>query len=230
MVTARWERETPQAWELPAQRADAEIRARQLERGIVDVAAAMGDLEDQVRTEQVKVAELESLLDQRQELLFELMDLERRQREAVSGSRRAERALAAEQSRMSARADDGARVRHGHLVRVLADDGAWTVMRVHAERVRHSLGLVLARLVAVEVTAVEAGNAIGSPVERRRRSPGEGDPVPVPHSLRVFADEEVWQLFRVAAAGRGLTLGRYVGELAEAEAYRLGWRADQPDR
>ena len=227
MVTERWERETPQAWELPAQRADAEVRARQLDRGIVDVAAAMGDLEEQVRVERQKVVELEALLDQRQALLFELMDLERRQREAVSGSRRAERALVAEQRRMSALVDDGARVRQGRLVRVLADDGAWTVMRVHAERERCSLGLVLARLVATEVAAVDAGDAIESPAERRRRSPGESSPHPVPHSLRVFADEEAWQPFRIAAAERRLTLGRYVGELAEAEAYRLGWRAEQ---
>jgi len=225
VVTERWERETPQAWELPAQRADAEIRARQLDRGIVDVAAAMGDLEEQVRAERVKVAELEALLAQRQALLFELIDLERRQREAVSGSRRAERALAAEQRRAAARTDDGERVRHGRLVRVLADDGAWTVVRVQAERERCSLGLVLAHLVAAEVIAVEAGDAVGSPAERRRRSPGEREPVAVPHSLRVFADEDVWQSFRVAAAERRLTLGRYVGELVEAEAYRLGWRA-----
>lgn len=35
--------------------------------------------------------------------------------------------------------------------------------------------------------------------------------------------DDVWAQFR-AAAELGLTLGNYVGQLAEAEAYRLGWR------
>ena len=64
---------------------------------------------------------------------------------------------------------------------------------------------------------------------RRRRSPGEGEPTRAVHALRVFVTDDRWAQFRVAAAEIGLVLGAYVGELAEAEAHRLGWRAGREE-
>jgi len=95
--------------------------------------------------------------------------------------------------------------------------------RVEAERNRQRLGAYLARLVEVEVA--DGTERAVVPVDRRRRSPGEGSRVPVVHALRVFVAEDTWAQFRVAAAELGLTLGAYTGRLAEAEAHRLGWRS-----
>jgi len=45
------------------------------------------------------------------------------------------------------------------------------------------------------------------------------------HALRVFVTEDIWAQFWIAAAELGLTLGAFVGQLAEAEAHRLRWRS-----
>lgn len=128
-----------------------------------------------------------------------------------------------ERAKPPPRDDDGHRKRDGRLVRVLADDGAWTALRVEGERNRERLGVYLARLIQVE-TAHDTERTV-APVDRRRRSPGEGSAAPVVHALRVFVTDDVWAQFRAAAAGLGLTLGVYVGQLAEAEAHLLRWRS-----
>lgn len=43
--------------------------------------------------------------------------------------------------------------------------------------------------------------------------------------VRIDVDDEHWGVVRVAAVDVGLTVGRYVGELVEAAAYEVGWRA-----
>ncbi|MFN7150751.1 MAG: hypothetical protein ACK4V6_14900 [Microthrixaceae bacterium] len=109
----------------------------------------------------------------------------------------------------------------------MADDGAWTALRVEAERRTVRLGVYLARLIEAELDNEDERTV--APADRRRRSPGEGSPAPVVHALRVFVTEDIWAQFRIAAAVLGLTLGAYVGQLAEAEAHRLGWRSSSAD-
>lgn len=227
MSTERWERETPKAWEVTQERAYAEVRARQLEDGIDHTLDSIEALSIEVQQERERVELLEKLLDERRQLLGELNRLAVREREATVAVGRAERALATERSKPMPRPDDGVRKRSGRLVRVVADGRAWQTLRVEAERTSEDLGVYLARLVTAE-TADECDRRV-APMERRRRSPGEGRPDRVIHALRVFVTEDVWVRFRIHSKELGLTLGAYVGQLAEAEAHRLGWRAGLSD-
>jgi len=59
----------------------------------------------------------------------------------------------------------------------------------------------------------------------RRRSPGDGDPVPQHRVMRLDCDDECWHRIRLAADTAGLTIGRYVGRLIETAAHEHGWRA-----
>jgi len=210
-------------WQVAEERSEALFRARRLDDEIDQTQDSIESLTAEVHTEREQVALLQDLLDERGQLLRELHRLTVVEREAMSAVRQAERALRVERAKPPPREDDGRRQRPGRLVRVVADDGAWTTLRVEAERTRQRLGAYLAQLVEVEV-ADESERAV-APIERRRRSPGEGSSVPVVHALRVFVAEDTWAQFRAAAAGLGLTLGAYVGQLAEAEAHRLGWRS-----
>jgi hypothetical protein len=206
-----------------AERADAAIRSRQLDEGIDQTLDSIEALTVEARSEREKVELLEQLLDERMQLLGELHRLAVRERDATVAAARAERALAAERTKPAPRPDDGSRKRSGRLVRVIADEGAWRVLRVDAERRRQSLGVRLAELVAAEVDSdVDRSRP---PSGRRRRGPGEGASAPKVHALRVFVTADTWASFRVAALELRLGLGAYVGELAEAEAHRLGWRA-----
>lgn len=226
--TERWERARPRAWEVAQERAEVAIRSRQLDDGIDQTLDSIEALTLEVRSEREKVELLEQLLDERMQMLGELHRLAVREREANVAVARAERALAAERMKPAPRPDDGSRKRSGRLVRVIADEGAWQVLRVDAERRRQSLGVRLAQLVAAEVDSdVDRSQP---PSRRRRRGPGEGTPAPKVHALRVFATEDTWASLRVAALELHLGLGAYVGELAEAEAHRLGWRAGSSTR
>ena len=98
--------------------------------------------------------------------------------EATVAVARAERALAAERTKSAPRPDDGSRKRSGRLVRVMADEGAWRVLRVDVERRRQSLGVRLARrLVAAEVDGDTEGRAAptivgaGAPAKHDRSVP-----------------------------------------------------------
>ena len=62
-------------------------------------------------------------------------------------------------------------------------------------------------------------------VRAYRKDAGEGDPVPRRRFLRIQADDEMWKAFRLAAVDLDVSSARYLGEIAEAEAHRLGWRA-----
>ena len=85
-----------------------------------------------------------------------------------------------------------------------------------------AMGSYLALLVVTEL-ADDTDRTL-PPTARRRRSPGEGDPIRTPHALRVFITEDHWTRLRVTGAALGLRPGIYVGQVAEAEAFRLGWR------
>ena len=222
----RWGRSAPQVWQVAEERADAEFRSFQLDEQIDRTLDSNESLTVEVRTEREKVELLEQLLDERTQLLSELHRLAVRERDATSAARRVERALAAERAKPPPRPDDGARQRPGRMVRVLADNGAWQAVRITTEHRRECRGVYLARLVEAEISH-ETDRSV-APSKRRRRGPGEGASVPVVHALRVFVTEDTWAAFRVAATELGLGLGAYVGELVEADAHRLGWRAPTP--
>ncbi len=222
----RWGRSAPQVWQVAEERADAVFRSRQLDEEIDQTLDSNESLTAEVRAEREKVELLEQLLDERAHLLSELHRLAVREREATALVGRAERALAAERATPPARPDDGVRQRPGRMVRVLADDGAWQAVCIATERRRERRGMYLAQLIEAEVG--EDTDRSVRPSQRRRRGPGEGVSVPVVHALRVFVTEDTWALFRVAATELELGLGAYVGELVEADARRVGWRATPP--
>jgi len=218
----RWRREAPERWEVQEERHETELRNAALDRGIDNAVDSFEALTIEVQVEREKVEVPEQLLADRRELLGELSRLAAREREATASVRKAERALAAERAKPAPEPDDGHRRRPGRLVRVLADDGAWRVVRAEAERQHMAMGSYLALLVITEL-ADDTDRSL-APIARRRRSPGEGEPSRTPHALRVFITEDHWTELRVTAAALNLRLGAYVGQLAEAEAFRLGWR------
>ena len=83
----------------------------------------------------------------------------------------------------------------------------------------------MGELVHFEVGQLAAGTVSGRPSSRLRRAPGEGEPAPRRRFLRIRVDDDTWTAFRIASGGLGLNATRYLGEVAEQEAYRLGWRA-----
>ena len=83
----------------------------------------------------------------------------------------------------------------------------------------------MGELVRFELSQLAAGTASGRPSSRRRRSPGEGEPSPRQRFLRIQVDDEAWKAFRLASVDLGVSSARYLGEIAEGEAHRLGWRA-----
>ena len=107
--------------------------------------------------------------------------------------------------------------------------------RVERERRRLERRVVSAdgsrrgRPVRIEVEALEAGEVSGRPSTRRRRSPGEVETDPRTRFLRIDVDDDHWSAFRAAALDVELGVGRYVGELAEAAAHEVGWRAGSPE-
>ena len=216
----------PAPYELTVEALESESRQRELADKIERASHGLDQLADQVRTEADQVAELEALLAQRRELLFELERLHLRTRDAQTNLRRAERALAREQAREVEPDAQGDRVRRGRMVRLQVDAGAWQMFKVDAKRRRRWLGWELGQLIATEIAFAESGDAIGLPETRRRRGPGEGESVPVLRSLRIFIDEDLWPQFTALAVQHAITVGRYLGELVEVDAHRLGWRAE----
>ena len=85
--------------------------------------------------------------------------------------------------------------------------------------------LRLGELATVEADQLTSGDVTGTPASRRRRSPGENLPRPTRRFLRILTDDERWAVLRVNAHDNNLTIIRYLGEVAEAEAHHLGWRA-----
>lgn len=206
--------------------------------------ATVGRFAEAVATEEQLLVGVEARVEEEREKLARFMELfERRhamyeeqaelRRERVLTERRI-RALEAREERERRRAErrvvsaDGSR--RGRPVRVEVDDGAWAVLKLEALHRRVWLVWWVGELVRVEVDSLAAGSESGPPSSRRRRSPGEGDPVLRRRFLRVDVDDDRWAALRAAATEAGLTVGRYVGELAEAAAYEVGWRcAASPD-
>jgi hypothetical protein len=187
-------------------------------------------VEARVEEEREKLARFRELFERRHALYEEQVEL---RRERVLTERRI-RALEWRVERERRRAErrvvsaDGSR--RGRPVRIEVDDGAWAALKREAVERRVWLVWWLGELVRVEVEQLASGEVSGRPSSRHRRSPGEGEPVPRRRFLRVDVDDDRWAALRAAAMGSGLTVGRYVGELAEAAAYEVGWRcASSPD-
>jgi hypothetical protein len=182
-------------------------------------------VEARVEEEREKLARFRELFERRHALYEEQAEL---RRERVLTERRI-RALEWRVERERRRAErrvvsaDGSR--RGRPVRIEVDDGAWAVLKREALTRRVWLVWWVGDLVRVEVQALDAGSVSGTPSSRRRRSPGEGDPMPRRRFLRIDVDDERWASFRAASLASGLTVGRYVGELVECAAHEAGWRS-----
>lgn len=65
----------------------------------------------------------------------------------------------------------------------------------------------------IDTEIESSASAGGSPSSRRRRSPGEGEPVPKRRSLRVHATDDSLDRIRDAARASFVSFERYLGEL-----------------
>ncbi len=158
-----------------------------------------GALEDQVRVEREKVALLQDKLAQRVASLDELSALADRENEANVLLRRAERAGPSSNRRL----DIDVQADRSRAGRMGEGDGIRSVGGVSG--VQPAAELSGDRRVGRpgrrgEVRLIEAATAAGTPGDRRRRSPGEADPVPVSKSLRIFVSEDVWPVFVLTGA------------------------------
>jgi hypothetical protein len=182
-------------------------------------------VEARVDEEREKLAQFKELFERRHALYEEQAEL-RRQRVLTERRIRAlEQRVERERRRAERRVVSADGSRRGRPVRIEVDDVAWAVLKREAVQRRVWLVWWLGDLIRVESDALVAGSVTGRPSSRRRRSPGEGDPMPRRRFLRVDVDDDRWAALGAAAMEAGLTVGRYVGELAEAAAYELGWRS-----
>ena len=205
-------------------------RRERLDGDLALATEALERAEAQARIERAMVDRIQERLAQRKTLLDELSMLADRENDAHVLVRRAERRL---DRRINRRVDIGVqagRSRRGRMVKVVVDPSAWEAYREFCRlRLFRSIGWSVGRLVGAEVEVIEAGGAGITPGGRRRRSPGEGDPVPSTKSLRIFVNEDLWPMFALHVSRCPLTVGRYVGELVEVAAHEIGWRAQPSD-
>jgi hypothetical protein len=187
-------------------------------------------VEARVEEEREKLAQFKVLFERRHALYEEQAELRRQRVMTERRIRALEHRVERELRRAERRVVGADGSRRGRPVRIEVDDEAWAVLKRDAVQRRVWLVWWLGDLIRVEAEALAAGSVSGPPSSRRRRSPGEGDPTPRRRFLRVDVDDERWAVLRAAAMEAGLTVGRYVGELAEAAAYDVGWRcAASPD-
>lgn len=215
----------PERWEYEVEAAEAGERQRELDAHIERAAEGIAPLAEQVEAERARVEELGALLDERRRLLGQLTRFRLEIRDAHTELRRAERALERERTRPAEPDIQGERQRRGRTVKLLVDPDAFERFSTDARRRYLWTGWALRDLILAEVDGSAAGDVEGLPETRRRRSPGEGDPVPSQRSLRVFIEEDRWPEFVMLARRHDLAVGRYLGQLVEAAAHELGWRA-----
>lgn len=215
----------PGRWEYKVDAAESEARQRELDANIERAAEGIAPLAEQVEAERARVKELEALLGERHRLLAELTRFRREIREAHTQLRRAERALERERARAAEPDVQGERQRRGRTVKLLVDPDAFEAFSTDARSRYLWTGWALRDLILAELDGIAAGGLLGLPETRRRRSPGEGGPVPAQRSLRVFIEEDRWPEFVTLPRRSGLTVGRYLGQLVEAAAHEIGWRA-----
>jgi hypothetical protein len=224
-----WDRPWEPSLEMKERARESERqRQEQLDAALIDSAQELAEMKGKVEAEAEKTALMTRLLGRKQDLLAELGALQRERLEAQKTTRTAERRLELDRRRAERLGSRTYGPRNGRPVRIDVDDGAWAVVQRDVIANRTSMIGHIGHLVTVEVEQLAAHQVTGSPSGRHRRSPGEGDPAPHRRFLRVHVDDDTWTALRVAATDIGITVTRYLGELVEAEAHRLGWRAEGP--
>ncbi|MFN7148989.1 MAG: hypothetical protein ACK4V6_05870 [Microthrixaceae bacterium] len=174
--------------------------------------------------ESEKLARFKELFERRHALYVEQAELRRERLRTEQRIRALEQRVERERRRAERRVVSADGSRRGRPVRIDVDDEAWAALKREAVRRRLWLVWWLGDLIRIEVEALEAGEVSGRPSTRRRRSPGEVESEPRQRFLRVDVHDDHWSAFRAAALDVGLTVGRFIGELAEVAAYESGWR------
>ncbi|MEI2816846.1 MAG: hypothetical protein V9E99_10395 [Microthrixaceae bacterium] len=198
-------------------------RTSSLDKAINDTRDEVAFHEEQRSIQAAKVDELAALLDRRRALTDEMFDLVRRESAQRAEIRAAGRRLTA----LRRQRDRPPTVRRGISVRIAVDADAWSLLAELARRDRVTLASRIGGLIDTEIEFAAGPN--GRPSSRRRRSPGEGDPVPRRRSLRVHTTDDSLDQIRDAARTSSISFERYLGEIAEAEAFEGGWRAKPHD-
>ncbi len=221
-----WDRPWEPSPERKAQ--EREWESRRLERldvDLVDTAQDLVDLKQRADLEAEKVAHMQRLLDRKRDLLAEIARTQRSRTEAEKATRAAERRLEFERRRAERLGQRPTGPRDGRPVRVEVDDEAWSVLQKEVVAQGTYLICRIGELVRFELDRLAAGEVSGRPSARRRRGPGAGEPAPRQRFLRIQVDDDTWSAFRLAAMDIGVSASRYLGEIAESEAHRLCWRA-----
>ncbi|MFV0318218.1 MAG: hypothetical protein ACK5O2_14815 [Microthrixaceae bacterium] len=207
---------------------EREREGRRLERldGVLTEASQeLVDLRSRAELEAAKLRELEGLLEGKRGLLREIALMQRDRTETEKATRAAERRLEFERRRFERLGQRRSGPRDGRPVRVDVDDGAWALLQRDVVVQGTYLIWRMGELVRSELEQLSAGAVSGRPLSRQRRSPGEGESSPRRRFLRIQVDDETWKAVRLAAVDLGVSSARYLGEIAEVEAHRLGWRA-----
>lgn len=200
-----------------------------LDESIATEEQLIAGVEDRVEQERAKLARFKELFEQRHALYEEQAWLRRERFHVEQKVLALERRVERERRRLERRAGSADGSRRGRPVRIEVDPDAWATSKREAVRRRLWLVWWIGELVRIELDALAADGVSGRPSTRRRRSPGEDDPQPRQRFLRIDIDDERWSAFRAAALRVELGVGRYVGELAEAAAHEVGWRAESPE-
>lgn len=216
---------------MKARHRDAErARRERLDRDIVEAQEELVEARDRLANEDVKVARLKALIEDRSALLRQVEARQRERIEAELAARSLEKRVEYQRRRLERLGSREDGPRRGRPIRIEVDDDAWAVVKAEAVRRRYRLVDWVGGLVRTEVDAIAADQVSSRPALRRRRSPGEGDPIPRSRFLRIDVDDDCWLEVRSAALALRMSAGRYVGELVEAEAHAMGWRVPNDAR
>lgn len=199
-------------------------------RVIGETADLLVGLEDRADQERLELEELVQLvvgrLEQEGEIARQRIAAAEAVLEAETERRRLERKATQAETR-ARRAIAGAE-REGVLSRhVLVDPGAWQTLAREARHQRTMLMTLTGQALEAEAAALEVGDVTGLPSTRRRRSPGEDDPLPIDRVVRLLLASDRWEGICDAAAVVDTSAARYAGEVLEAAAHAFGWRATQ---
>lgn len=221
-----WEQRWRTPPEMKARHREAErARRERLDLDIVEAEHELAEAEDRLVNEQAKVARLNELVEQRSALLRQVDALQRERVAVEMEARAVEKRLAYQQHRVERLGTRHEGPRRGRAVRIDVDEEAWAVVKREAVRRRLWLVWWLGDLIRIEVEGLAEGTLKGSPASRRRRSPGEGEPDPRRRFARIDVADDRWLDLRAAALDAGVSVGRYLGELAEVVAFDAGWRS-----
>lgn len=201
-----------------------EIRYRLLDQEVERVTNRIKSLDERTEGELIKIEHLKILHARERALLEQLSFAERDRVQEEKQTRAAVRRLEVEQLKAERTRTRVYGPRRGRPVRIDVDDDSWAVFNRDVIARRSSIVWRLGQLATTEAEQLTSGEVSGSPASRRRRGPGEGDPHPNRRFLRILVADEAWTTLRAGATNSGITIARYVGEIAEAEAHQLGWR------